>query len=219
MRVWLVDDRKGDAPGSLEALLRQLAGQAEGRLALLGAGPFRPGLVAELRDCPFDLLVVHGPSWPEEIGLQDVFAKDVALVAATAPERCSRFLALAELHPVWLVPPAPGLDDLQLALLGAFAAQRRHARGKTELARLQQRLSDRIVVEKAKGILVQRLGITEEEAYKRLRLLSRRQRRQIRDIAQSLLDTEWLLLPEVNGALDFRAPDDPAYPQAPFPPA
>src|SRR5262249_38808325 len=60
---------------------------------------------------------------------------------------------------------------------------------------LQQRLNDRIVIERAKGILVQRLRIAEEEAYQRLRLLSRRQRRQIRDVAQSLLDAQELLLP------------------------
>jgi hypothetical protein len=32
-----------------------------------------------------------------------------------------------------------------------------------------------------------------------MRVISRRQRRQMRDIAQSLLDAESLLLPEVNG--------------------
>jgi hypothetical protein len=55
------------------------------------------------------------------------------------------------------------------------------------------------VIERAKGILVQQLGVSEEEAYKRLRVSSRRQRRQIRDIAQSLIDTQALLLPEQNG--------------------
>jgi AmiR/NasT family two-component response regulator len=63
------------------------------------------------------------------------------------------------------------------------------------LDEVQQRLSDRIVIERAKGVLLQRLGISEEEAYKRLRVLSRRQRRPIRDIAQSLLDTQDLLVP------------------------
>jgi len=53
-----------------------------------------------------------------------------------------------------------------------------------------------VVIERAKGVLLQRLGISEEEAYKRLRVLSRRQRRQIRDIAQSLLDAQALLTPE-----------------------
>ena len=55
------------------------------------------------------------------------------------------------------------------------------------------------MIERAKGVLVQRLGVSEEEAYKRLRVLSRRQRRQIRDVAQSLLDAQALLAPEANG--------------------
>jgi len=40
-----------------------------------------------------------------------------------------------------------------------------------------------------------------------MRVISRRQRRQIRDIAQSLLDTETLLLPELNRFLDGDEPE------------
>src|SRR5262249_5371243 len=77
-----------------------------------------------------------------------------------------------------------------------------------QVARLEQRLSDRIVIERAKGILIQRLKISEEEAYKRLHSLSRRQRRQIRDIAQSLLDTQLLLSPEINGLAPLLADEE-----------
>ena len=79
------------------------------------------------------------------------------------------------------------------------AAGLRQRAGQALLEQLQQRLNDRILIERAKGVLVQRLGISEEEAYKRLRVLSRRQRRQIRDIAQSLLDAQALLTPESPG--------------------
>jgi response regulator NasT len=95
-----------------------------------------------------------------------------------------------------------------MALLGARAALCRQQALKAQVQALQQRLSDRIVIERAKGILVQRLGVTEEEAYKRLRVLSRRQRRQIRDIAQSLLDTQSLLLPDANGFTESVAPEE-----------
>src|SRR5262249_61357673 len=81
-------------------------------------------------------------------------------------------------------------------------SQKSAAVQKSQEARLQQRLEDRIVIERAKGILVQRLGVSEEDAYKRLRVLSRRQRRQIRDIAQSFLDTQSLLMPDENGFLE-----------------
>jgi two-component system, response regulator PdtaR len=73
-------------------------------------------------------------------------------------------------------------------------------RWKKETAHLQQRLADRILIERAKGILVQRLRISEEEAYNRLRVLSRRERRHIRDIARSLLDAEHLFATDSSGA-------------------
>lgn len=201
MRVWLVDDRRGD-PGSLEALLSQLANRPDGGFRLLGARPYGPDFVAEMRAQQPDILVVHEPAWPAEASIMELLGFEPSIVIATTAERSSRFHALAERHPLWYIPSVPGLECLRLALLGALAAQHRQAQWRLELARLQQRLNDRIVIERAKGIMVQRLGINEEEAYKRLRLLSRRQRRQIRDIAQSLLDTQCLLLPDSNGTLD-----------------
>ena len=116
---------------------------------------------------------------------------------------------MAELYPVWLLSADPDGAALSLALRGTQAALRRHRHWKSEVARLEQRLADRILIERAKGILVQRLGIHEEEAYNRLRVLSRRQRRHLRDVARSLLDAQFLLLPEVNGAVDPRETDGP----------
>jgi AmiR/NasT family two-component response regulator len=199
MRVWLVDDRRGDNPGSLEALLSQLGNRPDSGFRLLGAKPFGTDFVSEMRLQQPDVLVIHEPAWPDDAAALDLLGFEPTLVVATTPERSARFHSLAERHSVWFIPPLPSLDCLRLALLGAFAAQHRQAQWRAQLARLQQRLSDRIIIERAKGIMVQRLGISEEEAYKRLRLLSRRQRRQIRDIAQSLLDTQFLLLPESNG--------------------
>jgi hypothetical protein len=202
MRVWLVDEQQGESPPSLEPVLRQLAERAGGRMTLLGCGPLRPGLAAELRGWQLDLLVVREACWPAGPDAQALLDLDVGLLVVVAEDRCERFLPLAETHPVGLAAPPAGPGDLWPALLATLAARRRHLGARADLARLQQRLSDRIVIERAKGILVQRLGVTEEDAYKRMRVISRRQRRQIRDIAQSLLDTESLLLPEVNGFFD-----------------
>jgi response regulator NasT len=200
MRVWLVDDRRADNPGSLEALLSQLANRPDSGLRLLGAKPVGPDFVGEMRAQQPDLLVVHEPAWPEDSSFLELLGFEPCLVVATTPDRSTRFHALAERHPVWFIPLAPGVEGLRLALQGAAAAQHRQAQWRMQLARMQQRLNDRIIIERAKGVMVQRLGISEEEAYKRLRLLSRRQRKQIRDIAQSLLDTQLLLLPELNGS-------------------
>ena len=208
MRVWLVDDRPGEDPDGLESLLNQLAGQPQAALSLLVVGPGWPEFVTELRARRPDVLLVRDAAWLDGPWTVDVLELGPALVVVGTAQGCDRFRALAEDHPISFLPPRPGLDGMWLALTGALAGQRRHAQQKTLLARLQQRLEDRIIIERAKGVLVQRLGVSEEDAYKRLRVLSRRQRRQIRDIAQSFLDTQSLLAPENNGLLE----QDPSEP-------
>jgi hypothetical protein len=215
MRVWLVDDDNGSDVESLAARLNQLASRPEHCLTLMAARAFSPDLNAELRSRRPEIVVVREPAWPDGPWTQDLLGLGTALVVAAGPEGCERFRSLADMHPVSFVPLRPGLDCLWLALMSAAASQRREAHYQGQLARLQQRLSDRIIIERAKGVLVQRLGVSEEDAYKRLRVLSRRQRRQIRDIAQSLLDTQALLLPGGNGFLDHvdgERPTEPAKP-------
>src|SRR5262249_24514458 len=114
---------------------------------------------------------------------------------ATA-EGCARLRPLAEAHPILFVPPRPTAQALGLALLGARAARLRQARASAEIERLQQRLQDRVVIERAKGVLMQSLHLSEEEAYNRLRVKSRQQRRALREVARWLLDNQPLLLPE-----------------------
>jgi response regulator NasT len=143
-----------------------------------------------------DVVVVNERAWPESAWSSGLFDLGLGIVLVASPDRSERVRPLAEVHPICFAPCGVDADGMWLALCGALAAQRRQAYWKGQTATLQQRLTDRIVIERAKGVLVQRLGISEEDAYKRLRLLSRRQRRQIRDIAQSLLDTHGLLGPE-----------------------
>jgi hypothetical protein len=217
MRVWLVDDRPGDDPDGLEAMLNQLASRSETGLALLVVRPGWPDFAAELRARRPDVLVVRDAAWLDGPWTADVLELGPALVITGSVDGCERFRGLADQHPVSFLPARACCDSLLLALTGALAAQRRQASLKAQLARLQQRLNDRIIIERAKGVLVQRLGVTEEDAYKRLRVLSRRQRRQIRDIAQSLLDTQSLLMPDGNGFLDPEAAPTNATPQTPPP--
>jgi len=202
MRVWLVEERPGEDPDGLEALLNELAARQDTGLSLLVVRPGWPEFIPELRARRPEVLLVRDAAWLDGPWTVDVFELGPALMVAGTPERCERFRALAEEHPVSFLPSRPSLEGLWLALMGAFASQKRHALQKSQLARLQQRLEDRIIIERAKGILVQRLGVSEEDAYKRLRVLSRRQRRQIRDIAQSFLDTQSLLMPDENGFLE-----------------
>lgn len=62
-----------------------------------------------------------------------------------------------------------------------------------EVDALHESLEARKIVERAKGILMQRLNISEHDAYERLRQRAREKRTKIKDIAQTIIDAEALL--------------------------
>jgi two-component system, response regulator PdtaR len=65
-----------------------------------------------------------------------------------------------------------------------------------EASDLRQALEDRKIIERAKGILMQKAGLNEAEAFRRLQKLARDQNRKLVDIAQMILTAEKALLPE-----------------------
>ncbi len=64
---------------------------------------------------------------------------------------------------------------------------------KEELASAQARLSERKVVERAKGLLMKRKGVDEEEAYRLMRRLAMDRNRRLLDVAQQIIDVSDLL--------------------------
>ncbi len=67
-----------------------------------------------------------------------------------------------------------------------------NARLLEETAEMRRQLETRKLVERAKGILQHRHGLTEEEAYLRLRNESRRLRRPMRELAEAIILSEEL---------------------------
>jgi uroporphyrinogen-III synthase len=67
-----------------------------------------------------------------------------------------------------------------------------NARLVEETMEMKRQLETRKVVERAKGILQQRYGLTEEDAYLRLRNESRRLRRPMKDLAEAIILAEEL---------------------------
>ncbi len=57
---------------------------------------------------------------------------------------------------------------------------------KQEALLVRQQLEERKMIERAKGVLQQRFGLSEEEAYQRLRDESRKLRRTIRDVSEAV---------------------------------
>jgi len=75
-----------------------------------------------------------------------------------------------------------------LSMIGILVgAEIERARLETENAQLAGRLETRKAVDRAKGILQRDLGVTEDEAYRRMQRESRQRRKSMREIAEAIL--------------------------------
>jgi response regulator NasT len=94
----------------------------------------------------------------------------------------------------YAVIPA-GANEAQLgsAVDVAYARWRDHTSALRESESLREQLESRKLVERAKGILMSRLRVSEDEAYKRLQRASQDENRKMRDIADSIIRTEKIL--------------------------
>jgi AmiR/NasT family two-component response regulator len=64
------------------------------------------------------------------------------------------------------------------------------AKARTEAASLRDQLDTRKAVERAKGILMDRLGLSEHDAFRKLQKASQDENRKMRDIAESVIRAE-----------------------------
>lgn len=64
---------------------------------------------------------------------------------------------------------------------------------KSKVDELEESLEARKVIERAKGILMQRLHVSERDAYERLRQRARDRRTKMKDIAKAIVEAEELL--------------------------
>ncbi len=78
-------------------------------------------------------------------------------------------------------------SDLPPAMEVARARFEQNVQLSQEVATLQERLEARKAVEKAKGILMQDLGVNEAEAYRRIQLQSMNARKSMREVAEAII--------------------------------
>ena len=94
----------------------------------------------------------------------------------------------------YLVKPI-GQQDLETAISIVMRRFEQFQDLRREAADLRQAMADRKIIERAKGILMQRAGLSEEAAYRRLNKTARDGNQKLRDVAQSILTAEELLRP------------------------
>jgi len=108
-------------------------------------------------------------------------AKDPAVIARAADMGISGYVDSWAAH------------DVQAAIEVALRRHREEARLTEKVEQLQTALERRAVIERAKGILMERHSIDDREAFQRLRDVARSGGRRVVDVSQAVLDGHALL--------------------------
>ncbi|WP_350342961.1 response regulator [Proteinivorax tanatarense] len=117
-----------------------------------------------------------------EIIYQDKLAKCIVLITAYSEKK---FIEEAQKIGVmaYVVKPI-NEKNLMPTLAIALSKSQEFAQMEEEVEKNKVKLEDRKQIEKAKGLLIKKEGITEEEAYNKLRGLSMSKRRSMGEIAR-----------------------------------
>jgi len=94
----------------------------------------------------------------------------------------------------YLVKPI-GLADLQPAIANAVRRFAEFQALHKDCNDLRQALSDRKIIERAKGLLMKLAGVDEKEAFQRLQQLASEKNQKLVDASQSILAVEKALAP------------------------
>jgi response regulator NasT len=153
-------------------------------------------------------VVGEAPAWASVIDLASSKAADLVLISGDADYASH---ARECLYPtVAIIPDA--ISAKEFAGSGAFAIVPIDAEGdvvsamgevavaraadlaeaRKQADQLRDQLETRKLVERAKGVLMRRLGVSEDEAYRKMQRASQDENRKLRDIADSILAAERL---------------------------
>lgn len=181
------------------------------RVLMFDHGGALAGLSRTMRDCGY--AVVAGPPSAEVDGalaLARRLRPDLVLLAADHPQAptLSGRLADGRVAPVIWASPSGSHEvlerargaraaalvragaepfDVQAAVELAVASFRQRCHLEKTVARLEETLQARKMVERAKGLLMEQFGLRESEAYDRLRRLAMDSRRSLREVAETIL--------------------------------
>ena len=175
-----------DGGGTTRAVLLGLANDSG--FELVGEAPTWDAVVELVCSRAADLVLISGsPDFARGLG---VLAGEVATAilapdAASAKEyaECGAFVVLTpEIEPEVMAV----LATTVVARAGDLKAARQEADN------LRGMLETRKIVERAKGVLMRRLGVSEDAAYRRMQKASQDENRKMKDIAESILSAERL---------------------------
>lgn len=185
LRVLVAEDEaliRMDLVETLQELgFEVVAAVADGRSAVAAAGESAPQVaLLDIKMPDMDGLAAAG----EIIALKSTAV--VMLTAFSQPELIQRAIAAGAMG--YLVKPFKP-EELRAALTVAWQRYSQ-LRDEQDRARdLEQSLADRKVIERARGVVQQRLGISEEQAYTWLRRAAMDQRLPLAEVARKTLES------------------------------
>lgn len=102
--------------------------------------------------------------------------------------------ALKEQVMAYLVKPIQ-VESLETSIQLAVQRFQEFQALKEQADNLKQALEDRKMIERAKGILMERAELSEPDAFRRLQLLSSRKNRKLVDVARDIVDADAVFRP------------------------
>ena len=158
----------------------------------VGDGQSAVNLARELRPD----LVIMDIRMPEldgiaaaEILTREKLAPTILLTAYSEDELIDRARAAGVVH---YVTKPWRQSDLKAAINIALARFQEFRAIESKVKDLEEALATRKVVERAKGVLMEKYHISEQEAFRRIQKLSMNNRKPMKDVAEAILLTEEL---------------------------
>lgn len=189
LRILIADDeaiRLMSLRTQLEALGMVVVGEATtGREAVQLATETRPDLAI------LDIKMPDGDGIEAARAMTSARPIPIILLTAYADPPLVERAAAAGVF-AYLVKPA-GEEDLLPTILTARARFGEFRELRKEVTTLSEALEARKVIERAKGILMDRLRISEAEAFRRMQIQSQRENRQLVEIAKAIIATHPML--------------------------
>ncbi len=133
---------------------------------------------------------VDGITAAEQIGAD----LDIPMIMLTAYSDRPLVLRAAEAGALnYLLKPVSA-EELAANIALAMARHREKQALKDEAGRLEETLAERQLIDRAKAILMERVGLNENEAYSRIRQRAREKRVKMAQVAQTIIAAEEFLL-------------------------
>ena len=203
LRIVVINTAPADAPAGEEALAAQAQRNAALRIGLLESGYdivaslpadiFLPERIAQIQP---DMIIIDSESDARDVLEHIVIAtrdEPRPIVLFTDDQDPARMDAAIDAGVSAYIVAGLQAERVKPVLDVALARFRREQRLLDELSDTRRQLADRKLIERAKGVLMAKSGLSEDQAYQKLRSMAMNKKLKLVEVAQRILDVEDLL--------------------------